>query len=63
MSEVALELKAIGPMLLKLTNRAVYHTDTVLPMGAEKAPADFWIQPEGETFLVGVFEDEPKQLT
>ena len=59
-SEVALELKAIGPVLLKLKNHAVYHTDKVLPIGAEKAPPDFWFQPEGDTFLVGVFHDEEK---
>lgn len=59
-SAVALELKSIGPTLLKLTNLAVYHTDKVLPMGAESAPADHWLQPEGETCLVGVFEDAEK---
>lgn len=59
-SAVALELKAIGPTLLKLTNRAVYHTDKVLPMGAEAAPADAWFQPAGETCLVGVFDDAEK---
>jgi len=59
-SEVAFELKAIGPVLLGLTNQAVYHTDATLPMGAEKAPADLWFQPEGESFLVGVFHDEQK---
>jgi hypothetical protein len=59
-SEVALELKALSPVLLKLKNQAVYHTDKTLPMGAEKAPADLWFQPEGETFLVSVFHDEQK---
>jgi hypothetical protein len=59
-SAVALELKAIGPVLLKLKNHAVYHTDKVLPAGAEKAPADLWFQPEGETCLVSVFHDEQK---
>lgn len=59
-SEVAMELKAIGPVLLKLKNEAVYHTDKMLPMGAEKAPADLWFQPAGETFLVSLFTDEKK---
>lgn len=59
-SEVALELKALGPVLLKLKNQAVYHTDKVLPIGAEKAPADHWFQPQGETFLVSSFHDELK---
>lgn len=59
-SAVALELKAIGPVLLKLKNQAVYHTDKTLPIGAEKAPADNWFQPEGESFLVSVFHDEQK---
>jgi hypothetical protein len=57
-SEVALELKALGPTLLRLKNQAVYHTDAKLPMGTEKAPADLWFQPEGESFLVSVFHDE-----
>jgi len=59
-SEVALELKALGPVLLKLKNQAVYHTDKTLPMGAERAPADLWFQPEGESFLVGIFNDDQK---
>jgi hypothetical protein len=59
-SEIALELKALGPVLLKLQNQAVYHTDKTLPIGADKAPADLWFQPEGETFLVSVFHDEKK---
>jgi hypothetical protein len=56
-SEICGELKAIGPVLVKLKHEAVYHTDATLPIGAEKAPADFWFQPEGETCLVGVFRD------
>jgi hypothetical protein len=59
-SEVALELKALGPVLLKLKHEAVYHTDKMLPIGAEKAPADLWFQPEGESHLVGVFTDDKK---
>jgi hypothetical protein len=59
-SEVAGELKALGPVLLKLKHEAVYHTDKTLPMGAEKAPADCWFQPEGESFLVSVFRDDDK---
>lgn len=56
-SAVAKELKVIGPELVKLTNRAVYHTDKALPMGAERAPEGLWFRPEGETFLVGEFTD------
>ncbi len=56
-SQVALELKVLSPVLVKLTNVAVYHTDATLPIGAEKAPAEHWFQPEGETFLVGEFRD------
>ncbi len=59
-SEVALELKALGPVLLKLKSQGVYHTDKALPIGAEKAPADLWFQPEGESHLVGVFTDDKK---
>jgi hypothetical protein len=57
-SGISRELKALGPVLLRLTNRAVYHTDKVLPLGAERAPADLWFQPEGESFLVSLFHDE-----
>lgn len=56
-SEVALDLKALGPVLVKLTSVGVYHTDATLPIGAEKVPADWWFKPEGETFLVGEFRD------
>jgi len=56
-SEVAHELKALSPVLVKLTSVGVYHTDATLPIGAEKAPADHWFRPEGETFLVGEFRD------
>jgi hypothetical protein len=59
-SAISLELKAIGPVLLTLKNHAVYHTDKTLPIGAEKAPADCWFQPEGESFLVSIFHDDQK---
>jgi hypothetical protein len=59
-SEICSELKAIGPILLKLKNQAVYHTDKTLPIGTQAAPEDLWFQPEGETFLVSVFEDDAK---
>ncbi|MBM4069539.1 MAG: hypothetical protein FJ271_11405 [Planctomycetes bacterium] len=56
-SEIARELKALGPVLVKLQNLAVYHTDKTLPLGARRAPDDLWFQPEGESFLVGIFHD------
>ncbi|MBA4066093.1 MAG: hypothetical protein C0501_20715 [Isosphaera sp.] len=56
-AEVCRELKATGPVLVGLTNEAVYHTDATLPMGAERVPAGHWFRPEGETFLVGQFRD------
>jgi hypothetical protein len=59
-SEVSLELKVLGPVLVKLKNHAVYHTDKTLPIGAEKAPADCWFQPEGESCLVSIFYDDQK---
>lgn len=59
-SDTALELRVLGPTLLKLTNDAVYHTEKVRLPGANLAPADAWVQPEGETFLVGVFHDSAK---
>ncbi len=59
-STICGELKVLGPVLLKLRNQAVYHTDRVLPLGAERAPKDLWFTPEGESFLVSVFHDEKK---
>jgi hypothetical protein len=56
-SEVAAELKVLGAELVKLTSVGVYHTDKQLPIGAEKAPAAHWFQPEGGTCLVGEFRD------
>jgi len=56
-AEVAMDLKALSPVLVKLTNVAVYHTDAKLPIGAENAPADWWFHPEGESCLVGEFRD------
>jgi hypothetical protein len=60
-SQVALEMKALSPTMINLTSDAVYHTDAAPPIGANKAPADLWFQPEGETFLVGVFHNAEKQ--
>ena len=57
-SDVCLEWKALSPTLVKSKSIAVYHTAKNLPVGAAKAPDDLWFQPEGETFLVGIFEDE-----
>jgi hypothetical protein len=59
-SKVAGELKTLGPVLLKLKNHAVYHTDPLPPMGGEKAPADFWVRPEGDSCLVSIFHDAEK---
>lgn len=59
-SDVALELKVLGPTLITLTHDVVYHTSKNLPIGAAHAPADFWFQPSGEPFLVGQFHDEKK---
>ncbi|MBI3821520.1 MAG: hypothetical protein HY289_02450 [Planctomycetes bacterium] len=58
-SAVAGELKVIGPTLLKLKSEAIFHTEP-LAIGAEKAPADAWVRPEGNSCLVGVFRDEKK---
>ncbi|MBI1830658.1 MAG: hypothetical protein HYR84_04320 [Planctomycetes bacterium] len=58
-SAVAGELKVIGPTLLKLKSEAIYHTEP-LAIGAEQAPADAWVRPEGNSCLVGVFQGERK---
>ncbi len=60
-SQICSELKAIGPVLKTLTNKAVYHTDKTLPLGAESAPEDLWFQPSGESMLVSVFHDRDQK--
>lgn len=59
-SEISHEIKSLGPVLVTLKNQAVYHTDKTLPMGAEHVPVNHWFRADGETFLIGVFEDGTK---
>ena len=58
-SAAALDLKKIGPILVKLRHEAVYHTETTLS-GTEKVPKDHWVQLEGDSCLVSIFRDEKK---
>lgn len=58
-SAASLDLKWIGPVIVKLRNEAVYHTEPMQP-GTEKAPADYWVQPQGDSCLVSVFADDKK---
>lgn len=55
-SMIAGEFKVIGPTLLKLRSEAIYHTEPQ-SIGTEKAPADAWVRPEGNSCLVGLFRD------
>lgn len=58
-SAASLDLKWIGPVIVKLRNEAVYHTEPMQP-GTEKAPKDYWVQPQGDSCLVSVFGDDKK---
>lgn len=58
-SAASLDLKWIGPVIVKLRNEAVYHTGP-MPPGAEKAPTEYWVQPHGDSCLVSVFADNKK---
>lgn len=56
-SAASLDLKWIGPVIVKLRHQSVYHTDPMQP-GTEKAPADYWVQPHGDSCLVSIFTDD-----
>lgn len=58
-STAGLDLKWAGPIIVKLRNEAVYHTEPMQP-GTEKAPGDYWVQPQGDSCLVSVFGDDKK---
>lgn len=46
---------SFSPSLTHARSLAVYHTDP-LPTSTAKAPADYWVLPEGEHIVMGVFE-------
>ena len=55
LATVAKEIKPLGPTLVKLTSRAVYHTKPVHPNapGAAPFPKDHRLQLSGEQMLAG----------
>ncbi|MFP4058425.1 MAG: hypothetical protein ACLF0G_16275, partial [Candidatus Brocadiia bacterium] len=56
--ELNRELRAVGPHLLPLRSRAVYHTGTV-PSGARRLPVHGLVgSVEGGDYVVGVLEDQ-----
>ncbi|NCG28015.1 MAG: hypothetical protein GWP42_10795, partial [Verrucomicrobiales bacterium] len=48
-------IASFSPSLTDARSLAVYHTDP-LPTSTVKAPADYWVRPEGEHIVMGVFE-------
>ncbi|MFH1571849.1 MAG: hypothetical protein ABIL09_27920, partial [Gemmatimonadota bacterium] len=50
------ELRALGPVLLRLESAGVFHTPP-LPRGTRAAPAQHWVLPEGGELVLGVFRD------
>ena len=52
------ELKRIGAELVKLRSVAVFHASP-LPNDTRPIPADYWVQPQGKEWVLGVFKDPP----
>ena len=48
-------IAAFSPSLTHARSLAVYHTDP-LPTSTVKAPDDYWVRPEGENIVMGIFE-------
>jgi len=48
-------IASFSPSLTDARSLAVYHTDP-LPTSTVKAPTDYWVKPEGEHIVMGVFE-------
>ena len=57
LSDVALDIRTLSPVLVKLKSIDVYHAEP-LPPGGKKPPADSWISISGEQTFAGVFQDE-----
>lgn len=51
------DVRALGPVLMRLRSEAVYHTDPV-PDHARPVPDDLWVQPHGRHITFGLFRDE-----
>ena len=53
------ELKRLGPILLNLESVDVFHTPP-LPRGTKEAPGQYWVLPEGDDLVMGMFSDSEK---
>lgn len=57
LSEVALDIRTLSPVLVKLKSIDVVHAEP-LPPGGKKPPEDSWIAISGEHTFTGIFQDE-----
>lgn len=57
LSEVALDIRTLSPVLVKLKSVDIYHAEP-LPPGGKKAPEDAWVAVAGEHTFVGIFRDD-----
>ncbi len=55
-AKINAELKVMGPTLIRLQSVDVYHTPP-LPSATRQVPDDYWVQPQGEGWVLGVFKD------
>jgi hypothetical protein len=51
------ELKALGPILIKLTSTDVFHTSPV-PATCRMLPLSFWVTTKNDNVVIGVFKDK-----
>lgn len=51
------ELAAMGPTLLGLESVNVFHTPP-LPRGSREAPLQYWVLPEGDDLVLGIFKGD-----
>jgi hypothetical protein len=57
LSQVALDIRTLSPILVKLKSIDIFHAEP-LPPGGRKAPEDSWVAVTGEQTFAGVFQDE-----
>lgn len=57
LSEVALDIRTLSPILVKLKSVDVVHAEP-LPPGGKKPPEDSWVAISGEHTFTGIFQDE-----
>ncbi len=57
LSQVALDIRTLSPILVKLKSIDVFHAEP-LPPGGRKAPEDSWVAIAGAHTFTGIFKDE-----